>query len=83
MVIYHVTLLTTATAHEPNFLPGRALLAELSLKLGIPGDYAREVANITAIRSRYADQIRDDVERQFIDVDLYPLSRVIALGAKP
>ncbi len=78
-----IALLTTATAHEPNFLPGRALLAELSLKLGIPGDYARELANITAIRSRYADQIRDDVERQFIDVDLYPLSRAIALGAKP
>ena len=39
-----IELLTTATAHEPNFLPGRALLAELSLKLGIPGDYAREMS---------------------------------------
>ena len=78
-----IELLTTATVHEPNFLPGRALLAELSFQMGVPGDYARELANITAIRSRYADQIRDDVERQFIDVDLYPLSRAIALGAKP
>jgi len=78
-----LTLLTTATTHEPNFLPGRALLAELSLQTGIPGDYARELANITAIRSRYAQQVRDDVERQFMNVDLYPLGRAIALRAKP
>ena len=78
-----IALLTTATAHEPNFLPGRALLAELSIQTGIPTDYTRELANITAIRSRYVDQIRDEVERQFIDVDLYPLRRAIALGAKP
>ena len=75
--------MTIATAHEPNFLPGRALLAELSIQTGIPTDYTRELANITAIRSRYVDQIRDEVERQFIDVDLYPLRRAIALGAKP
>jgi len=78
-----LTLLTIATTHEPNFLPGRALLAELSLQTGIPGDYVREMANITAIRSRYAQQVRDDVERQFMKVDLYPLGRAIALRAKP
>ena len=76
-------MLTTATAAGPNFCQGRALLAELSFQMGIPGDYIRELENITAIRYRYADQIRDDVERRFIDVDLYPLSRAIALGAKP
>jgi O-antigen ligase len=74
-----IQLLTAATAHEPNFLPGRALLAELSLKIGIPGDYAQEMRNITAIHSQYAQQVRDEVERQFIDVDLYPLGRAIAL----
>lgn len=78
-----VSLLTTATTHEPNFLPARALLAELSLQTGIPEDYAREMARITAIRSRYADQARDDIERKFLSVDLYPLGRAIALEAKP
>jgi hypothetical protein len=78
-----IQLLLTATAHEPNFLPGRAMLAELSLKSGIPGDYAQEMRNITAIHSQYAQQVRDEVERQFIDVDLYPLGRAIALEPKP
>jgi O-antigen ligase len=78
-----IQLLTAATAHEPNFLRGRALLAELSLKIGIPGDYAQEMRNITAIHSQYAQQVRDEIERQFIDVDLYPLGRAIALRAKP
>jgi hypothetical protein len=59
------------------------LLAELSLKIGIPGDYAQEMRNITAIHSQYAQQVRDEVEGQFIDVDLYPLSRAIALEANP
>lgn len=78
-----ISLLTAAKAYEPNFLPGRALLAELSLKAGIPGNYAGEMANITAIRSQYEYQLRDDIERQFMDVDLYPLGRAIALGATP
>jgi O-antigen ligase len=78
-----IGLLTTAKAYEPNFLPGRALLAELSLKAGIPGDYAGEMANITAAHSQYASQVRDDLERQFMDVDLYPLGRAMALEARP
>jgi tetratricopeptide (TPR) repeat protein len=78
-----IKLLTTATTHEPNFLPGRALLAELSLKAGVAGNYTQEMADITAIHSRYAQQVRNDVERQFIDVDLYPLGRAIALRAQP
>jgi O-antigen ligase len=78
-----ISLLTTAKAYEPNFLPARALLAELSLKAGVPGDYAGEMANITAIHSQYASQVRDDLERQFMDVDLYPLGRAMALEARP
>ncbi|HKY70332.1 MAG TPA: O-antigen ligase family protein [Nitrospira sp.] len=77
-----IALLTTAKAYEPNFLPGRALLAELSLKAGVPGDYAGEMANITAIHSQYEHQVRDDLERQFMDADLYPLGRAIALEAR-
>jgi O-antigen ligase len=78
-----IALLTTARGYEPNFLPGRALLAELALKAGVPGDYAAEMANITAIHSQYEHQVRDDLERQFMDVDLYPLGRAIALEARP
>jgi tetratricopeptide (TPR) repeat protein len=74
-----IALLTTATSYEPNFLPGRALLAELSLKRGIPGNYAQELRNIAAIHSRFEQQVRDDVERQFMDVDLYQLGRAVAL----
>jgi hypothetical protein len=76
-----IALLRTATAYEPNFLPGRALMAELSLQAGIPGDYAKELEEIRAIQSRYEQQVRDDVERQFISVDLYPLGRAVALEA--
>jgi hypothetical protein len=78
-----IALLATATGHEPNFLPGRALLAELSLKIGMPGDYAQEIRDITAIHSQYAQQVRDEVERQFMDVDVYPLGRAVALGGTP
>ena len=77
-----IELLTTATTYEPNFLPARALRAEVSLKAGIPGDYAREMAEIKAIQSRYERQARNEIERQFISVDLYPLGRAIALEAK-
>jgi tetratricopeptide (TPR) repeat protein len=77
-----IELLTTATAHEPNFLPGRALRAELSLTEGIPGDYAKEMATITDIHSRYEPQVRDEIERQFMNVDLFPLRRAIAMKAK-
>ena len=68
-----LALLTTATTHEPNFLPGRALLAELSLRAGIPGDYQQEYDAIKAVRSKYAHRELSETERRFLDVDLYPL----------
>jgi O-antigen ligase len=76
-----IALLTTARGYEPNFLPGRALLAELSLKAGKPGDYQREYAAIKAVQSRYAGRELNDIERRFLDVDLYPLGRALAIGA--
>jgi tetratricopeptide (TPR) repeat protein len=77
-----IELLSTATVHEPNFLPGRALRAELSLRAGIPGDYAKEMAAISDIHSRYESQVRDDIERQFMNVDLDPLKRAMAMRAQ-
>jgi O-antigen ligase len=77
-----IELLSTAMVYEPYFLPGRALRAELSLKAGIPGDYVKEMAAIAAIQSRYEHEVRDDIERQFMSVDLYPLGRAVAMKAK-
>jgi tetratricopeptide (TPR) repeat protein len=78
-----IALLTTATTHEPNFLPGRALLAEQSLLAGIPGDYRREYAAIKAIVAKYAHRELSETERRFLDVDLYPLGRALAVEATP
>ncbi len=76
-----ISLLTIAKGYEPNFLPGRALLAELSLKAGKPGDYQREYAAIKAVRLMYAGREFTETERRFLDVDLYPLGRALAMGA--
>ena len=46
--------------HEPNFLPGRALLAEQSLRAGIPGAYQQEYDAIKAVRSKYAHRELSD-----------------------
>lgn len=75
-------LLRTATEHEPNFLPGRALLAEISLGAGLPGNYGQELSFIKTIAARYEGQARDEIEQQFVKVDLYPLSRAIAAREK-
>ena len=77
-----LSLLTTATTHEPNFLPGRALLAEQSLRAGIPGTYQQEYAAIKAVRSKYAHRELSETERRFLDVDLYPLGRAVAMELK-
>jgi tetratricopeptide (TPR) repeat protein len=74
-----IGLLTAAKAHEPNFLPGRALLAEQSLRAGIPGDYRREYQAIKAVVSMYAHRASNETERRFLDVDLYPLGRALAM----
>jgi O-antigen ligase len=74
-----MALLTTAKALEPNFLPGRALLAEQSLRAGLPGDYKREYDAIKAVVSRYAHRELSETERRFLDVDLYSLGRVLAM----
>jgi tetratricopeptide (TPR) repeat protein len=78
-----IALLTTAIAHEPNFLPGRALLAEQSLLAGLPGDYRQEYSAIKAVLSKYAHQELTETERRFLDVDLYPLGRALAMEPKP
>lgn len=74
-----IVLLKIAKNHEPNFLPGRALLAELSVQAGIPGDYGAELAAIRTVLSTYGSGALNETERQFMSVDLTPLERALAL----
>ncbi len=74
--------LLRAVASEPNFLPARALLAELSLKSGEYKGAQLEFDAIGAIKKKYEGWVLTDVERQFVDVDLYPLGRALALELK-
>ena len=77
-----LALLRTAMDYEPNYLPARALLAETSLNAGLPGDYEQELAVIKTISAQYRYQVRDDIERQFVDVDLHPLGHAIAMESR-
>jgi len=74
-----IALLQTATRYEPNYLPGRALLAELGLKQGLPGEYRQELQNLKTLQSTYESQVIDELDRQFLHVDLYPLARALAM----
>jgi predicted Zn-dependent protease len=74
-----IALLQTAKRYEPNYLPGRALLAELCFKQGLPGDYKEELQELRTLQSTYESQAADELDRQFLHVDLYPLARAVAL----
>ena len=68
---------------EPNFLPARALLAELSLKAGEHEAAQSEFDGIVAVKRKYAQSVQSDIERQFIHVDLSTLERALTLESKP
>jgi tetratricopeptide (TPR) repeat protein len=74
--------LKRALATEPNFLPARALLADLSLKAGEHEAAQLEFDSIVAIKQKYERWVLGDVERQFLDVNPYSLGRALALESK-
>ena len=74
--------LQQAVVTEPNFLPARTILAELSLKAGKHEVAQSEFDTIIAIKRRYEGWVLNDIERQFLDVDLSPLGRALALEPK-
>jgi O-antigen ligase len=74
--------LQRAVATEPNFLPARALLADLSLKAGEHEAAQLEFDAIVAIKRKYERWVLGDIERQFLDVDPYSLGRALALESK-
>ena len=74
--------LQRAVANEPKFLPARTLLAELSLKAGEHEAAQSEFDAMVVIKRKYEREALTDIERQFLDVDLYPLGRALALESK-
>jgi O-antigen ligase len=74
--------LQRAVGTEPNYLPARALLAELSLKAGEDEAAQSEFDAIVAVKRKYEREVLSDIERQFINVDLSPLGRALNLESK-
>jgi O-antigen ligase/Tfp pilus assembly protein PilF len=74
--------LRRAAAMEPDFLPARMRLAELSLKDGDLKGAQSEFDAIVTVKKKYEGWTLNDVERQFVNVDLYPLGRALALELK-
>jgi tetratricopeptide (TPR) repeat protein len=66
---------------EPNFLPARVLLADLSLRSGFRQEAQLSYEAIVEIKKRYEQRTLDTMEQRFLDVDLYPLGRALAVGA--
>jgi hypothetical protein len=54
---------------EPNYLPARELLARLYHKLGRVQDAKDQYDEIVDRRARFASQVRDELEKQFLAVD--------------
>ncbi len=74
--------LQRAVVTEPNFLPARVLLAELSIKGGEPEFAKSEFDAIVAIKRKHDGWVLSDLERQFLAVDLNSLTRALALESK-
>jgi O-antigen ligase len=75
--------LQRAVGTEPNYLPARAVLAELSLKAGEDEAAQSEFAAIVAVQRKYEREVLSDIERQFISVDLSLLGMASTPESKP
>lgn len=76
-------LFSRATSYEPNFLPARAQLAELSLELGRKEVAAREYAEILRIQERYRGWNLTNVDRQYLEVNSDHLRKSLAMVPVP
>ena len=74
--------LQRAVVIEPNFLPARTMLAGLFLNAGKREVAQSEFDKIMAIKRQYEGWALNDLERQFLDVDLSLLGRALALRFK-
>jgi len=75
--------LKQAIAYEPNFLPARVRLAELSLKDRDFTAAQSEFNSIVAIKNRYEWWVLSELEHEFLDVDPSPLRKALSLGGQP
>jgi O-antigen ligase len=71
--------LRLAVAYEPNFLPSRMRLAELSLSDGDVKGARSEVDTIIATKNKYKGWAVSDLEHQFLDVDPAALENTISI----
>lgn len=69
-----------ATSYEPNFLPARVRLAELFLQTGHKEGALLEYTAIIKIKERYQGRTLNSLERRYLEVDLDPLKRSLALA---
>lgn len=74
--------LRQAVAYEPDFLPARMRLAELSLGDGNIEEAKSEFDAIVAAQNRHGGRILNDLERRFLDVDPSPLRTALARWAE-
>jgi len=70
--------LRQAVAYEPDFLPARLRLAELSIRNGNIEDARSQFDAILAAKKKHAGKVLSDLERQFLDVDTFPLGTALA-----
>lgn len=73
-------LLEETLQHEPNFLPGRILLAELFLHQGQKQSAQVELETIKAISARYAGRVLTVQEQSFLNVDLQAIDHLLSKG---
>jgi Tfp pilus assembly protein PilF len=71
--------LRQAVVYEPNFLPARVRLAELSLNSGDVKGARSEIDAIVAVKKKYEGWAVSALEHQFLDVDLSPLERALSM----
>ena len=76
-----LALFRRAISYEPNFLPARAQLAELSQQIGQREVAVGEYEQILKVKERYRGWTLTDLERQFLDVDTERLKRSLSMVA--
>lgn len=70
--------LRQAVAYEPDFLPARLRLAELSIRGENSEDARAQFNAILAAKKKHDGKVLSDLERQFLDVDPFPLEKALA-----
>ena len=74
-----LALFRRAISYEPNFLPARAQLAELSQETGQREVAKAEYEQIVKVKERYRGWNLTALERQFLEVDSERLKRALSM----